>query len=106
LFAAWIAAEGQITLRRFVFLTLAISFLYLCHLFAAASLALMIGCFEIARVLQTRGLDFAALARRALYAGALFLPSALVFLLLRPPESRTPGWCSIWPTPCSTGLRA
>ena len=84
LFAAWIATEGQATLRRFVAFTLAISFLYFCHLFAAASLALMIGCFETARVLETRGLDVAALARRALYAGALFLPSALVFVLLRP----------------------
>ena len=84
LFAAWIATEGYNAVRRFVFFTLAVTFLYFCHLFAAASLALMIGCFEIARVLETRGPDFAALARRALYAIALFLPSALIFALLRP----------------------
>jgi hypothetical protein len=84
LFAAWIATDGKAGVRRTLLFTLAVSILYFCHLFAVASLALMIGCFETARLVTAPGFNLRALGQRALNVGVMFVPAALAFLFLRP----------------------
>jgi hypothetical protein len=83
-FAAWIATTAQAGARRTALFTLAIAILYFCHLFAVASLALMIGCFETARLMTGARFSLSALGRRALGVGVMFVPAALAFLFLRP----------------------
>jgi hypothetical protein len=83
-FAAWIATEGKRGPWRLAGFTLAVTILYFCHLFAAASLVLMIAGYEIAQNWRLEHHDLKALARRAGVAALTYVPAALAFLFLKP----------------------
>lgn len=84
LFAAWIGSaekRGPVALAGFA---LAISVLYLCHLVGLFLLAVMIVCYEAARIWDGRDFAIKALARRALPVVLVFLPAAIAFLFFKP----------------------
>jgi hypothetical protein len=79
-FAAWVASENKPSAWRTVWFTLATTLIYFCHVFAAAILLVMIAGFEAARA----GFDARLLLRKAIAVAALFVPSAIIFLFLKP----------------------
>lgn len=83
-FAAWIATEGRRGPRALAGFTVAVTILYFCHLFAAASLVLMIAGYEIAQNWRLEQHDIRKLARRAGIAALTYVPAALAFLFLKP----------------------
>lgn len=87
IFAAWIAnarSAGRDSSWRLAGFTLAITILYFCHIFAAATLLMMLAAFETQNL---RREGFAALAKRALRVAILYIPAALAFMLLKPHSS-------------------
>jgi hypothetical protein len=84
LFAAWIASSGWPRAPRVLAFTAAVTVVYFCHLFAAAVLLMMIGCFELDRLIQEKAL----ISRRAVarLAGVVLLgvPAAAAFVWLKP----------------------
>jgi hypothetical protein len=76
-FAAWISTAPG--LRRTIAFTIAVTIVYFCHVFAAASLLVMLTGFEI-----LGGLKSHDLSRRARDVFLIYLPSALAFALLMP----------------------
>jgi hypothetical protein len=84
--AGWIASEGRSPLWRFVVFTLAVTILYFCHIFAAASLALMMGGYELSQNLRLEKAKLRLLAVRAGRTALLYLPAALAFFFLKPPS--------------------
>ena len=84
LFAAWIGSaqkRGSVALAGFA---LGVSALYLCHLVGLFLLAVMIVCFEAARIWEARDCAIKALVRRALPVAVVFLPAAIAFLFFKP----------------------
>jgi len=69
---------------RLLGFSLAVTALYFCHIFAAASLLLMLAGFELAQNFRLEKHGPAALGRRALRVALLYVPAALAFLLLKP----------------------
>jgi hypothetical protein len=84
IFAAWIATDKRGGLGRLSGFTLAVTALYFCHIFAAASLLLMLAGFEVAQTIRHDNRDLSALVRRMVRITLLYIPAALAFLLLRP----------------------
>lgn len=84
IFAGWIATEGRRGPLRLAGFTLAVTLLYFCHLFAAASLVLMIAGYEIAQNWRLEQHDVRKLARRAGLAAITYIPAALAFGFLKP----------------------
>jgi hypothetical protein len=100
IFAAWIAtgeerraervsgSSGPASLgerpARLAGFTLAVTALYFCHIFAAASLLLMLAGFEVAQNIRHDHRDPNLLIRRAARVGLLYIPAAMAFLLLEP----------------------
>ncbi|HVV27933.1 MAG TPA: hypothetical protein VHC40_08205 [Rhizomicrobium sp.] len=84
IFAAWIATEDRNGPVRLAGFAAAVTALYFCHIFAAATLALMLAGFEAAQNVRLERHDPAALARRAARILALYMPAALAFLFLKP----------------------
>jgi hypothetical protein len=76
---------------RLLGFTLAVTALYFCHIFAAASLLLMLAGFEVAQNIRHEHHNLAALARRAFRVVLLYVPAALAFLLLRPHSTEEGG---------------
>jgi len=64
--------------------TLAVTFLYFCHVFAAASLLLMIAGFEVAQNIRLENRNLMALGRRAFRVALLYIPAGFAFLFLKP----------------------
>ena len=89
--AGWIATEGRAQAWRPVGFTVAITILYFCHLFAAASLLLMLTGFELAQNLRLENANARLLAARAGRIALLYLPAALAFFLLKPPTIEDAG---------------
>jgi hypothetical protein len=89
--AGWIATEGRAQTWRLVGSTVAVTVLYFCHLFAAASLLLMLAGFELAQNLRLEKGDARLLAGRAGRIAVLYLPAALAFFLLKPPTIEDAG---------------
>ncbi|MBW8852758.1 MAG: hypothetical protein JF604_00135, partial [Bradyrhizobium sp.] len=83
-FAAWIATNNRNGAARLAGFALAVTALYFCHIFAAASLALMLAGFEIAQNIRHDDRNLAALVRRAVAVALIYLPAALAFVFLRP----------------------
>ena len=69
--------------RLFGFM-LAVTALYFCHVFAAASLLMMIAGFEVAQNFRLENHEAMALLRRALRVALLYIPAGLAFLFLKP----------------------
>jgi hypothetical protein len=83
-FAAWVATQARNNATRLPAFTLAVTLLYFCHIFAAASLLLMIAGFEVAQNFRLENRDPMALARRALHVAVIYVPAGLAFLFLKP----------------------
>jgi hypothetical protein len=84
LFAAWIATDGRNGVARLAGFATAITALYFCHIFAVATLLLMITGFEVAQNIRIEARDLSALARRAARVALLYAPAAFAFLFLKP----------------------
>jgi hypothetical protein len=69
---------------RILVFSIAVTALYFCHIFAAASLLLMLIGFEIAQNIRAEESNLALLARRALRVALIYSPAALAFMFLRP----------------------
>jgi len=91
IFAGWIATDGRNGAARLVGFTLAVTALYFCHIFAAASLLLMLAGFEAAQTVRLDDSDLSVLTRRMARVALLYLPAALAFLLLRPRSNSESG---------------
>jgi hypothetical protein len=84
LFAAWIETAGWSRIRRDLLFTAAVTIVYFCHVFAAAVLLLLIGCYEIDRLHREKLLSVPGIVAAFLDMLALGAPSALAFFFLRP----------------------
>ena len=82
-FAAWIATRGKRGPLVLAGFTLAVFALYVCHLFGACILMMLIGGYELTVVLRERDFTSSTLIRRAIPLVAIFLPTALTFLFFR-----------------------
>lgn len=82
--AAWIASDG---VRNPLYLggfALAFTLLYFAHLFAFATMLLLIGCFELSRAWRGRNFSVPNLARRVSLLALLCAPALIFYLFLRP----------------------
>ncbi len=84
LFAGWIATENRNGPPRIFGFVLGITALYFCHVFAAAALLLMLAGYEAAQNFRLEHGARAAALRRMARVAALYSPSALAFVLLKP----------------------
>jgi hypothetical protein len=89
--AGWIATESRAQTWRLAGFTVAITILYFCHVFAAASLLLMLAGFELSQNLRLESANARLLGARAARVALLYLPAALAFFLLKPPASEDAG---------------
>lgn len=78
------AQHPALSVVRLASFAVLVTILYFCHIFAAASLALMLIGFEIAQWLREDQGARAALARRALRIVLIYIPAAMAFIFLRP----------------------
>ncbi|HTT84688.1 MAG TPA: hypothetical protein VMF67_14510 [Rhizomicrobium sp.] len=83
-FAAWIATEGKRKALKIAGFAIAALVIYFCHVFAAAVLLLLIGCYEIAAA----GGSFTRIARRLTPVAVMFAPAALAYVFLKPAGER------------------
>lgn|GEM_PF-501994 len=83
-FAAWIATEGRRTPMRLAGFALSVTILYFCHLFACATLALMMGSYELGAWLVRPRPPLREMWRRLAAAAIVFVPAALAMLFLKP----------------------
>lgn len=83
-FAAWIATDRRNGAARLAGFTFVVTILYFCHIFAAATLLLMIAGFEAAQNIRFEQHDLKALAQRAGRVAVLYVPAALAFVFLKP----------------------
>lgn len=91
IFAAWIATDKRNGLLRLASFTVTVTLLYFCHIFAAASLALMIAGFEVAQNFRLERRDVMALVRRTLHVAIIYAPAAFAFLFLKPSDPGNEG---------------
>ncbi|HKU63939.1 MAG TPA: hypothetical protein VJQ06_02700 [Rhizomicrobium sp.] len=91
IFAGWIATENRNGVSRLVGFTLAVTALYFCHIFAAASLLLMLIGFELAQNFRLEHRDVAVLGRRTARLLLLYIPAILAFALLKPRSTSESG---------------
>lgn len=81
-FAAWIATDQRRSPLQILGFAMAVTAIYFSHLFAAATLALLLGCTEIGGLIENHSMKGAA--RRFAQLAAAFFPSALAYVFLRP----------------------
>jgi hypothetical protein len=85
-FAAWIATEGRRNERHVAGFAIAVLVIYFCHVFAAAVLLVLIGCYEISAA--GRPISFLRIARRLVPVAMMFVPAALAYVFLKPAGER------------------
>jgi hypothetical protein len=83
-FAGWIATANWSRATRIALFTVVVTIVYFCHLFAAAVLLLMMGCFELDALIRDKALFSRRMLARAVDLAILVAPSALAFLFLKP----------------------
>lgn len=84
IFAAWIATDKHNGALRLAGFTLAITILYFCHIFAAASLLLMLVGYEVSQNYRLEDHNLLALIKRGLGVGLLYSPALFAFVILKP----------------------
>ena len=85
IFAAWIAMEeDRRTPMRLAGFAVAVTILYFCHLFACATLALMMGSYEFGAWSLPPRPPLREMWRRLGAAAMVFVPAALALLFLKP----------------------
>ncbi|MEI9929119.1 MAG: hypothetical protein WDM89_00770 [Rhizomicrobium sp.] len=85
LLAAWIATDGRRTALHLAGFALAITAIYFSHIFAAATLFLLIACFELDGVIRT--FSVREVFHRCIAVVVPFVPAGLAFLFLKPKGS-------------------
>ena len=83
-FAVWLASQewkGWPRSLAFAVLTL---FIYFCHVFGAALLLLMIGCYEGSRFIEQRSFQLRLVLERFWSLAVIAFPSAVAFLFFKP----------------------
>ncbi|HVZ91722.1 MAG TPA: hypothetical protein VG843_08730 [Rhizomicrobium sp.] len=75
--AAWIASEERRAPAPLMLFALAATAIYFCHLFAAAMLLLLVGCYELDGLLRKPSFDAALRRLGAIFS--VFLPSIVLF---------------------------
>jgi hypothetical protein len=80
--AAWIASDGRRSALHLAGFMLAVTAIYFSHLFAMATLLLLIGCFELDGLI--RNPSWREAFRRGVTVAVLFVPAALAFVFLKP----------------------
>ncbi len=83
-FAAWIATDGKRHVLHLAGFALAFTLVYFSHLFALATLLLMILCFELHEVWRRQSFSARDAAMRLAIFALLCMPTALFFLFLKP----------------------
>jgi len=83
-FAGWIATATWSRASRIALFTVVVTIVYFCHLFAAAVLLLMMGCFELDALIRDKALLSRRMLARAVDLAILVAPSALAFVFLKP----------------------
>jgi len=79
-FAAWIAKRANLTPWTLAGFTLAVCVLYVCHLFAACILLVLIGGFELTAILRAGNFRLSSLWPRAWRIAVIFVPALLASL--------------------------
>jgi hypothetical protein len=82
--AAWIGSDGRRTPLRLAGFAAAATVIYFCHLFAMATLLVMIVCYELAKLWEERPVAPTKVLERALPVAAIFIPAFIAFVLLKP----------------------
>ncbi len=82
--AAWIASDGRRGPWRLAAFSMLVTAVYFSHLFALATLLVMITCYELEKLWGERPLSALKVISRAAPVGAIFLPAFLAFVLLKP----------------------
>jgi hypothetical protein len=80
IFAAWIATEDRRRTSQILGLTVAVTFVYIAHIFAAATLLLLVSSFELGGA--TRLSQWRPIAKRMSAVALVFAPSIFCYLLL------------------------
>jgi hypothetical protein len=83
-FAAWIATDRERSALQHAGLAAAFTLVYFSHLFALATLLLMITCFELSALWRSKKFMVPDIARRVATLAALCAPAAFFFLVLKP----------------------
>jgi len=83
-FAGWIANDGRRSPLRLLVFAVLVTAVYFSHLFAAATLLVAIGCYELAKLWEERAVSAIKVIVRALSVAAIFLPAFFAFVLLKP----------------------
>lgn len=83
-FAAWIASDGKRGPLRLAGFAVLVTAVYFCHLFAMATLLVMITCYELEKLWGERPVSAAKVVARAIPVAAIFIPALLAFVLLKP----------------------
>jgi hypothetical protein len=83
-FAAWIATDGKRGARHYAGFALAFTLVYFSHLFALATLLLMIACFELSVLGREKDFSLRLLLIRLGTLAALCAPAVSFFVFLKP----------------------
>jgi hypothetical protein len=84
IFAAWIGTKEWRRVPRIACFAAALTVVYFCHLFAAAVLLLMIGCYQFDSLLRDKALFSQRAVANAVDIALMAVPSALAFFTLKP----------------------
>ncbi|GAA0551348.1 hypothetical protein GCM10008941_34130 [Rhizomicrobium palustre] len=82
-FAAWVKFREKLTAKVIVAFTLVTFVLYVCHLFAACILVLLIGSYELTAILKAGEFDLKKLFPRAWRIAIMFVPTAAASLFFK-----------------------
>jgi len=85
-FAAWIATGKSRNAALLAAFAAVVLIIYFCHVFAAASLLLLIGCYEI--TVAGRPVSVSRIGWRLVPVAAAFVPAALAYFFLKPAGER------------------
>lgn len=83
-FAAWISTDAKRKPIHLAGFAIAFMLVYFAHLFALATLLMLIGCFELSGAWRGRDFSPTDMARRMSLLAALCVPVALTYLFLTP----------------------
>jgi hypothetical protein len=81
-FAAWIATDGRQSALHLIAFLVAVTAIYFAHVFAAATLLLLVGCYELGGLM--RAPSWRDALRRGLSVAVPFAPAAFAFVFLKP----------------------
>lgn len=84
LFAGWIASAHWQRVSRVLAFALAVTIVYFCHIFAAAILLLMMGCYEFEQAIRSGNVLSRRTVARLVDLALVSLPAVIAFFGLKP----------------------